>query len=91
MLHNRNIDIPLSEKKANEARELMRANAYIKLLTKKLTASQQKYKKLQEQATSLAFLIKQLQGEKNNAESLEVMNVIEYEFNYFFYIFFILC
>lgn len=60
----------------SEAKELIRANAYIKKLTKKLNSSQQKYKRLQEQATSLAFLIRQLQGEKNTAESLEVMNIV---------------
>lgn len=75
MLHNRNI--ALSDKKVNsEAKELIRANAYIKKLTKKLNSSQQKYKRLQEQATSLAFLIRQLQGEKNTAESLEVIDIV---------------
>ncbi|XP_067214999.1 uncharacterized protein [Linepithema humile] len=71
ILH-RNIGITSSDKKVNnEAKELIRANTYIKKLTKKLNASQQKYKRLQEQATSLAFLVRQLQGEKNTTESLE--------------------
>jgi len=46
------------------AKELHRMKLYIEKLRKKLDFSQKKYKRLQEKATSLAFLVKQLQDKQ---------------------------
>ncbi|EZA52661.1 hypothetical protein DMN91_002064 [Ooceraea biroi] len=64
----------VSEKEMNDVKdtkELRRAKLYIEKLRKKLDLSQKKYKRLQEKATSLAFLVKQLQDKKLQDKQLK--------------------
>lgn len=72
LYYSKAVDIGEKERiDLKHAKELNRTRLYIEKLRKKLDVSQKKYKRLQEKATSLAFLVKQLQKKLPDKQSKE--------------------